>query len=437
MMKKFYFNNNKVTCSFTCGKLTHHAGLAPIVQKIKKQGIFTQINRLFPTAESPALRFRISQLLMSVVLASMSGVNRLSKIANFTNDPLVMHLISLSRGLNKDVISTRLQDLGEAGAHRLHEYTLAQNKDYIAQSGLKQITLDADSTVSTVYGNQEGAEKGYNPHKQGAKSYHPILIFASELKTVVNSWLRPGSAYTSNGIVEFAKQTKEALPEQVKDVLFRADSGFFNGQLFDLFESEEFQWNYLVKVKLKNLKELICHLEWSSVKGHTKVSVAQLQYQCKSWSKPRTLKVIRTIVGYNEKKFLWGIDRVPIYEYACYCSTLNLPTEALHDLYKQRSTSETWIEQVKSQLMANKTVTKSFWANDILWQLSIWAYNLSVMIRHGFGKVWQQEHDTFRNWFINVPGLLICKARQWNLKMHCHFYQKQKWLELESWFQRT
>ena len=33
--------------------------------------------------------------------------------------------------------------------------------------------MDADSSVKTVYGRQQGTAKGYNPHKRGAPSYHP------------------------------------------------------------------------------------------------------------------------------------------------------------------------------------------------------------------------------------------------------------------------
>ncbi|MDW7682371.1 MAG: transposase, partial [bacterium] len=73
-------------------------------------------------------------------------------------------------------------------------YPLATN--WLLKSKLQSITLDVDSTVKTVYGHQQGAAKGYNPHKPGAKSYHPLLAFVSELKLVVNSWFRTGSAYT-------------------------------------------------------------------------------------------------------------------------------------------------------------------------------------------------------------------------------------------------
>ena len=38
-----------------------------------------------------------------------------------------------------------------------------------------RIVIDVDSTVKTVYGNQQGVSVGYNPHKCGAASYHPLL----------------------------------------------------------------------------------------------------------------------------------------------------------------------------------------------------------------------------------------------------------------------
>jgi hypothetical protein len=46
------------------------------------------------------------------------------------------------------------------------------------------------------------------------------------------------------------KQTLAALPKSVKKIFFRADSGFFNGQLFDLLEENGHE--YLVKAKLTN-----------------------------------------------------------------------------------------------------------------------------------------------------------------------------------------
>ena len=113
--------------------------------------------------------------------------------------------------------------------------------------------------MSTIYGNQEGAAKGYNPHKPGAKSYHPQFCFCTELKLILNSWFRTGSSYTS---------------------------GYFNGELFDLLESEGH--DYLVKVKLKNLGRLMLEQEWSFSEKNK--SVCAFEYQAKGWKKKRTLR---------------------------------------------------------------------------------------------------------------------------------------------------
>ncbi len=91
---------------------------------------------------------------------------------------------------------------------------------------------------ATKFGvNQEGAERGFNTTKKGAKSYHPLLIFVSEMKLLYHIWFRTGSAYTANGIVDFLKEVKASLPKNITKVFFRADSGFFSGGLFDLLES--------------------------------------------------------------------------------------------------------------------------------------------------------------------------------------------------------
>lgn len=80
---------------------------------------------------------------------------------------------------------------------------------------------------------QEGAAKGFNTTKKGARSYHPLLVFVSEMKLLYHTWFRTGSAYTSNVIVDFLKEVKASLPATIKKVFFRADSGFFSGNLFD------------------------------------------------------------------------------------------------------------------------------------------------------------------------------------------------------------
>jgi hypothetical protein len=357
------------------------------------------------------------------------------RISNFTADTLVQVLLNLNKNLNKDVIGQRLKKLGQRGSVLFQEYTFKKVREWINKSGLTALTIDGDSTVKTVYGNQQGAAKGYNPDKKGAKSYHPLLAFVSELKIVVNNRFRTGSAYTSNGIISFIKQTAAILPKEISKILFRADSGFFDGELFDLLE--EIGWDYLVKVKLKNLNNTLKKQQW--IELNSEVSICEFEYQARQWRKKRILKAIRTITGYTSAEYsgytsaeyFGQIQQVPIYEYACYCSTLELKPDGLHEKYNERSTSENWIEQVKNQLLAGKTLTNDFHANDLLWQIGVFAYNLSVMMRYKIKKYWQQEHNTFRDWFIDLPAKILTGGRQIKMKIYENYYFRDDWENLE------
>jgi hypothetical protein len=72
---------------------------------------------------------------------------------------------------------------------------------------LKRLTLDMDSTVLTRYGEQAGANCGYNPSKPGRASHHPLLAFVSEERLVANFWLRPGNAHSANNVLQFLEST--------------------------------------------------------------------------------------------------------------------------------------------------------------------------------------------------------------------------------------
>jgi len=139
----------------------------------------------------------------------------------------------------------------------------------VTRSGISKVNLlqtlwiDVDSSVKTVCGKQEGVAKGYNPHKKGARSYHPQLAFCTTAtKEILQGWLHTGSAYTSNGIVEFMKQLLAQLPDS-RHILFRGDSGYFVGALLDHLDG--LGHGYLLKVKLKNLISLLSKQQWEAI----------------------------------------------------------------------------------------------------------------------------------------------------------------------------
>jgi hypothetical protein len=428
--KKLKGQSKVVKHSFTGSNITKYSGLNTVAKYMNKQGIIKSVSTLFPTRWYSATRFGVNQVLISIIMASFCGINRINKISSFTGDGLTRVLLKLNKAINENAISITLKKLGQSGARKLQSFLLLKNARWLKESGLTSITLDADSTVKSVCGNQEGAAKGFNTTKKGAKSYHPLLVFVSEMKLLYHSWFRTGSAYTANGIVDFLKEVKSSLPETIENVFFRADSGFFSGELFNLLES--YCWDYLVKVKLKNLEKLLQSKTWEPIKGMKDIAICEFTYKAHGWSKPRVLKAMRSVKEYVQVEYLGKKQIVPVYQYVCYASNLDLDATQLHEVYKQRSTSETWIEQVKGQAMAGATLTDDFWANDILWQLSVFAYNLSVMMRQKKNKFRRQEHRTFIDWFVAVPAKITRSGHQVELKLYEHHFYKADWEELDK-----
>jgi hypothetical protein len=92
-------------------------------------------------------------------------------------------------------------------------------------------TLDCDSSVLTRYGEQEGSKRGYNPHKPGRPSHHPIIAFVADVKLVANLWIRSGNTSSSEGFVPFLEDTFQKLKNKSLSLL-GLDSGFYDKEVF-------------------------------------------------------------------------------------------------------------------------------------------------------------------------------------------------------------
>jgi hypothetical protein len=91
----------------------------------------------------------------------------------------------------------------------------------------EKIHLSTDTTVTTVYGDQEGGRKGHNSKNRGKKGYRPVLCFIDETRECLIGKLRTGETISSEEVRKFIGHIKKQLPGCVKEVLFRGDGEFF------------------------------------------------------------------------------------------------------------------------------------------------------------------------------------------------------------------
>ena len=92
---------------------------------------------------------------------------------------------------------------------------------------LEVVTIDTDTTVHTLYGQQMGGRKSYNPKNKGKKSYQPILTFIAETREYIWGELRNGDRPNGKHIGDHIRSVCTVLPLCVKQIFGRVDSGFY------------------------------------------------------------------------------------------------------------------------------------------------------------------------------------------------------------------
>ncbi|MHB2007254.1 MAG: MIP/aquaporin family protein, partial [Acidobacteriaceae bacterium] len=126
---------------------------------------------------------------------------------------------------------------------------------------LGTITIDTDTTVHTLFGNQMGARKGYNPKNKGKKSYQPILSFIAETREYAAGALRSGDRLDGREIAAHLDAVAEGLSSTVKQVYARADSGFYCREAIEAYEKKH--WHYIVVArKTARLIEQLQTADW-------------------------------------------------------------------------------------------------------------------------------------------------------------------------------
>ena len=357
---------------YTARNLTKNAGLVNLAKFADKIGLPGILDRRLTIKRGVTADYAIADVVMMLMMGVLAGAKHLSHLAILKADVAIRKLFGWELFPDASTFGKLFKRFNFGHCHELSEAEAEARKRVWSKKWFPRITMDMDSTVIGVTGSQEGAEKGYNPKKKGQKSYHPLLCFIAETRECLHNWFRSGSAYTSNGAVEFLKECYERIPQRISQIFVRADSGFFDGELLDFLESRHSE--YLIKVKMKNLVTLLMgQKSWQRERGKTGIETVAFMHQCHGWKKERRFVAIRKLVAVQTEGVFFPL---PQYEFFCYVTNLPHAPWHIHKLYGQRATSENWISWCKSQMASGTIRTGSFWANSAIFQSCILAYNL-------------------------------------------------------------
>ncbi len=412
--------NRKIAETFTLRRATCYGGFNAVSDFVRAVGMDAALTEAFGAEKAPWATYPLSETLRHLLDGYLLGVERVWHFADLEQEPLLCAKRDRARLPDYTLL---YRDLARFETPGLLGRLRAVSEGLVRQALAAQpwYTLDCDSTVETVYGSQEGARLGPNPHKRGRASYHPLLCRERRSGLVVNSRLRPGDTGTATDAVAFLTQSVARLPyARRRAVLIRADRGFDAEALYAACERRG--WHYLVKLRVT--ADLASRIWAHAAEGRWRRldpdapeagEVSEFRFARQGWSRARRVVVTRRRDAANPQGQLWDAAG---YNYAAYVTDLPGAPADLVACYDKRADMEKAIHELKEDFGIDRISSSSFGANAADLELKVLAFNLLVLYqRAALGWTTLHRAKTVRRRLLAVAGQLIRTAGRWVLKL--------------------
>lgn len=335
--------------------------------------------------------------------------------------------IESSRVLNQDtVLKEKLAIIAYPDPETFRDELLRYNQENIEQLFLvnhklvdilckltkhRYCDLHFDAKIITVYGDQENAAKGYNPHKQGRKSYHLKICTMEPFGLILAIHLEPGNSTCSMGFVEFYKKCLASVPQShfvVQTV--RMDSGFFGEDNISAIEGD-FVFFEMVTKQYSNIehwvKECIPEEDFEPFYPDLTIYGASFSFCLHRWQHPRDFVVIKKIVGHEDNG--QGI-LFPKWRYQIIChNQMDMSPRQVWEDYNKRAKIELNIKDLDYDHFISKVPTGNFLSNFAYFWHCVLSYNLVLILKNFvLPAEWSTtKTSTLRKKLINVPARMV------------------------------
>jgi hypothetical protein len=266
---------------------------------------------------------------------------------------------------------------------------------------LSAVVLDTDTTVHTLFGNQMGARKSYNPKNKGKKSFQPILTFLAETKEYIAGELRNGDRPTGKQIAAHLQMVFAAVPKMVKTLLARADSGFYCWDAVEAYESVKCGF-IIVARKTARLVEELKAAEWQRSLQTDADGQCEFWYRPDGWGKAYRFLALRyekqPKAGAADAKEQYQLFETSKYLYRVFVTNMEGPVHELVSFYNQRAAAENLIKEANNDAGLTAHPSGRWMMNCIWFQIAMLAYNLNCWLqlfnREEGGQVGSMRHTT-------------------------------------------
>jgi len=161
---------------FNGKNLTPYGGLLPVITMLEKLGFQSLVEQTLTSKRIPRA-MDLYRFVLGIVLGLYIGFARLNQLRFIARDPILTGILKVTKLPVQSTFWRFVNALHRNVARQMLVImrTMRGRVWEAANVKLEVVTIDTDTTVHTLYGQQMGGRKGYNPKNKGKKSYQPIL----------------------------------------------------------------------------------------------------------------------------------------------------------------------------------------------------------------------------------------------------------------------
>jgi len=237
-----------------------------------------------------------------------------------------------------------------------------------------RIRVNIDTTVKTVYGNQQGARKGHNSKHRGKEGLRPLLAFIEETREYLLGKLRPGTTVDGTEAAAFIADIENHLPGCVQEVLLRADGEFLSWQSVQAAMQAGFDFI----IANRGCTPVFDTDQWYQPFKRKQIEYNSCIYQPGGWGQlcrfvaMRILKEQKQPSNRPQQAVLFEDDK---YTYRIFCTNLAGPAHQVIAQYDKRADVENLVGEAKREGL-DMIPSAKFKNNYAFFQIVMLAYNI-------------------------------------------------------------
>ena len=351
---------------------TPHGQLVFFAEFLATAGVFERWVEGCPLSYSSPNASSKRDVLGTLMLGILAGSRRYAHIAGVRGDAVAAQALGLRGLVSEDSVRRALKAmLPEASETWMRTALMDSVRSALDRPWL----LDIDATIKPLYGHQQGAEIGYNPHKPGRPSHVLHTFWVGNLRLVLDAVLTTGKQHSSGHAKAHLGRLLDELGDK-RPALVRGDCGYGNEDIIDVCEQRE--QPYLLRLrKTANVKRLIERLfksedwsraseasqGWQSIEDSIKLS---------GWSKARRVVVLRRRIKQDialtatksgiksadnsrHEQLVLALpfdevqDNAQMWEYTVLVTNAAYDFTAIGQLYRDRCDCENGFDELKNQ----------------------------------------------------------------------------------------